>query len=83
MCAGVSLTGAAEPGDSVTVAGNTLTLVINGGLLRPVTSVLLRAADALQLAAAIEWAGTPVSGGFVTFDQRLARAAEREGFDIV
>lgn len=42
----------------------------------------LRAADALQLAAAIEWAGTPASGGFVTFDERLGRAAEREGFDV-
>ena len=42
----------------------------------------LRAADALQLAAAIEWAGAPVSGGFVTFDERLGRAAEREGFNV-
>jgi predicted nucleic acid-binding protein len=42
----------------------------------------LRAADALQLAAAIEWAGSPPAGGFVTFDERLAAAAEREGFSI-
>ena len=41
----------------------------------------LRAADALQLAAALEWAGAPPQGGFVTFDDRLLEAAQREGFD--
>jgi uncharacterized protein len=41
----------------------------------------LRSADALQLAAAIEWAGSPPSGGFVALDDRLRTAAEREGFD--
>lgn len=40
----------------------------------------LRAADALQLAAAIEWAGSPLEGTFVTFDDRLRDAAQREGF---
>lgn len=40
----------------------------------------LRAADALQLAAAIEWAGSPPEGEFVSFDDRLAAAAQREGF---
>lgn len=40
----------------------------------------LRAADALQLAAALEWAGSPPDGGFVTFDDRLREAAQREGF---
>ncbi len=40
----------------------------------------LRAADALQLAAALEWAGAPPDGGFVTFDDRLREAAQREGF---
>ncbi len=40
----------------------------------------LRAADALQLAAAIEWAGSPPVGDFVSFDDRLAAAAQREGF---
>lgn len=40
----------------------------------------LRAADALQLAAALEWAGSPSSGAFVTFDERLRVAAQREGF---
>ena len=41
----------------------------------------LRAADALQLAAAVEWAGSPPVGGVVTFDDRLGEAARREGFD--
>ena len=40
----------------------------------------LRAADALQLAAAIEWIGSPAAGEFVTLDARLAHAAQREGF---
>ncbi len=40
----------------------------------------LRAADALQLAAALEWAGSPAKGAFVTFDERLGAAARREGF---
>lgn len=40
----------------------------------------LRAADALQLAAALEWAGTPATGVFMCFDDRLKRAAAREGF---
>ena len=42
----------------------------------------LRAADALQLAAALEWAGTPPSATLVTFDERLAEAAGREGFVV-
>ena len=40
----------------------------------------LRAADALQLGAALEWSGTPANGVFVTFDERLRVAAHREGF---
>lgn len=40
----------------------------------------LRAADALQLAAAIEWAGPSPDAMFVTFDERLGAAAQREGF---
>ena len=44
----------------------------------------LRAADALQLAAAITAADDdPRSLLFVTLDERLARAAEREGFPVV
>jgi len=42
----------------------------------------LRAADALQLAAALEWAGTPPEDELVTFDDRLREAAQREGFRV-
>ena len=42
----------------------------------------LRAADALQLAAALAWAGSNTQGSVLyTFDQQLAVAARREGFD--
>lgn len=41
----------------------------------------LRAADSLQLAAALEWADIPASGSFVTFDVRLRESARLEGFD--
>jgi uncharacterized protein len=43
----------------------------------------LRAADALQLAAALEWSGGRPAGRTVhTFDTRLAAAARREGFTV-
>lgn len=41
----------------------------------------LRAADSLQLAAALVWAdGNPEQHGFVCLDQRLREAARSEGF---
>lgn len=44
----------------------------------------LRAADALQLAAALILAdGDPASLGFVCLDRRLADAARREGFTVL
>lgn len=44
----------------------------------------LRAADALQLAAAIVAAdGDPETMAFMTLDERLALAARREGFPVV
>ena len=43
----------------------------------------LRAADALQLAAAITWSGPAPAGALLTFDERLASAARREGFTTV
>jgi len=44
----------------------------------------LRAADALQLAAALVVAsGDPASWTFVVLDRRLADAAEREGFQVL
>ena len=48
----------------------------------------LRAADALQLAAALVWAGTPATGPMpvaeiVTLDDRLAEAARLEGLSVL
>lgn len=44
----------------------------------------LRAADALQLAAAIVWPGGHPSGdGFVCLDLRLREAARMEGFHLL
>lgn len=44
----------------------------------------LRAADALQLAAALSWCGqAPAGQEFVTFDQRLRDASFREGFTVL
>ena len=44
----------------------------------------LRAADALQLAAALVWAdGRPSDCGFVCLDRRLRAAADKEGFDVL
>ena len=44
----------------------------------------LRAADAMQLAAALEWAGgRPTGRLFMSLDAQLARAAAREGFHVV
>lgn len=44
----------------------------------------LRAADALQLAGALVWAGHRPSGlGFLCLDQRLREAALREGFEVL
>lgn len=43
----------------------------------------LRAADALQLGAALAWAeDTPRERGFITLDERLAEAARLEGFSV-
>lgn len=44
----------------------------------------LRAADSLQLAAALVWAdGSPGGLGFVCLDHRLREAAIREGFRVL
>jgi uncharacterized protein len=40
----------------------------------------LRAADSIQLGAAIVWAGTPEDCELITFDSRLKNAARVEGF---
>ena len=44
----------------------------------------LRAADALQLAAALVWCDErPADEGFVCLDQRLRDSARREGFAVL
>ncbi|GJL53387.1 MAG: hypothetical protein NPIRA02_05190 [Nitrospirales bacterium] len=44
----------------------------------------LRAADALQLAAALVWSGRQTTySGFVCLDHRLREAARREGFQVL
>lgn len=44
----------------------------------------LRAADALQLAAAVVWcAGRPEGEAFVSLDRRLRTAADLEGFSVL
>jgi predicted nucleic acid-binding protein len=43
----------------------------------------LRAGDSLQLAAALSSAASPESLPFVTLDERLRLAAEREGFSVL
>lgn len=44
----------------------------------------LSAADALQLAAALDWCEEQTTGaGFVCLDERLRAAALREGFDVL
>lgn len=52
--------------------------------LRLLADHRLRAADSLQLAAALLWAGEPPAGsGFVCFDDRLREAADGEGFTVL
>jgi len=43
----------------------------------------LRAADALQLAAALQWRGPSTAAEFVSFDARLRVAAQAEGFAVL
>jgi len=43
----------------------------------------LRAADALQLAAALVWSDEGSGEGFVCLDDRLRDAAAREGFEVL
>ena len=59
------------------------TLELRAQALRLLRVHALRAADALQLAAGLAWAGTPPEGELVTLDDRLASAARREGLQVV
>ena len=43
----------------------------------------LKAADSLQLAAALVWSGSPSGTELVTLDERLALAARLEGFRVL
>ena len=43
----------------------------------------LRAADALQLAASLAWAGASPEGDLVTLDDRVGSAARREGLQVL
>jgi predicted nucleic acid-binding protein len=43
----------------------------------------LRAADALQLAAALVWSHEGSGEAFVCLDDRLRDAARREGFEVL
>lgn len=44
----------------------------------------LRAADAFQLAAALQWCGGQTTGmSIVSFDGRLGSAAQKEGFNLL
>lgn len=56
---------------------------IRGTAARLVRTHPLRAADALHLAAALEWAGTPQGHVLVTLDERMAEAARLEGFRVL
>jgi len=60
------------------------TIALKETAMRLLRVHVLRAADALQLAAAILAAqGQPAMLAFVCFDERLAAAAGKEGFDTL
>ncbi len=60
------------------------TETVRGGAERLVAVHPLRAADAFQLAAAVEWCQRQTKGmGLVSFDTRLREAAYREGFTLL
>ena len=73
------LTGIVEDAD---IVAPTLALRERAGRL--LASHPLRAADALQLAAALVWCDErPAEEGFVCLDRRLRDSARREGFAVV
>ena len=60
------------------------TETVRGGAERLLAVHPLRAADAFQLAAAVEWCQRQTRGaGLVSFDARLREAAYREGFSLL
>lgn len=76
---------AEERGDEVTAASHVV-IDVEGAkdqARRLLRLHALRAADALQLGAALLWArGSPAGKILHTFDERLATAAAREGFRV-
>lgn len=57
---------------------------VRSGAERLLAAHAVRAADALQLAAALVWCGGQARGaGMVSFDSRLREAALREGFGVL
>jgi uncharacterized protein len=56
---------------------------VRRGAARLLRVHVLKAADALQLAAARVWAGDVADGELVTLDERLALAARLEGFRVL
>jgi len=80
-----AITAALERLDSLAEAWNEVqaTAALRGAARRLLRVHSLRAADALQLAAAVVAAeGLPASLDIVTLDDRLATAARREGFTV-
>ncbi len=80
-----SMTAALERLESLAAAWNEVQPVaaVRGAARRLLRVHPLRAADALQLAAAVVAAeGVPASLDLVTLDERLAVAARREGFGV-
>ena len=60
------------------------TLRLRGRAGQALAAHPLRAADALQLAAALVWSGEAAAGeAFVCLDERLREAARREGFEVL
>ena len=56
---------------------------VRGQAVRLLRVHALKAADALQLAAARVWAGGAEHAELVTYDERLALAARLEGFQVL
>ncbi len=86
---GITPKGARNARRALEILANAWTEVLPTEPLRQAAEHLLgvhslRAADALQLAAALQWCRRQTAGSyFVSFDNRLRDAAEREGFALL
>ena len=85
----ISGKGLADARAALTALANTWVEVqpseaVRSGAERLLAAHALRAADALQLAAALVWCGGQARGAeMVAFDSRLREAASREGFGVL